>query len=302
MSVSRASWLRPINKILIGLAIMAGLYIFALVISRVVLESAFGGIASSKYSAWEKYLGSNYADNLLNISGKNVVRAVTMFSEVTSFNTAEQRVQQIARQSNGFIEEFKVHRQPDVPPWLEAKLRLPVSFLDSALNSFRDLGAVKQETEASENTSAERETLSSQIELKRSELERLNSIVTRRSGSLPDTVQAEEKLAERRGELAELEKQLHGLEDRVEYALVELRIMEQYHASLDWQFAGFFSDLRNSLIDGVGTVLNSLGVVLGFLLHYGLVTFLWVGVLYLPARSLWRRYRKMMSPAEPSAA
>jgi chromosome segregation ATPase len=181
-------------------------------------------------------------------------------------------------------------------------LRLPVNSLNGALNSLRDLGVVKQETEASENTSAERETLSSQIELKRAELERLNSIVTHRSGSLPDTVQAEEKIAERRGELSELEKQFHGLEDRVEYALVELRIMEQYHARLDWQFAGLFSDLRNSLVDGIGTLINSLAGVLGFLLHYGLVTFLWVGVLYLPARSLWRRYRKMISPAEPSVA
>jgi len=302
VSVFSVAWLRPISKILIGVAILAGLYLFALVISRVVLESAFGGIAASKSTAWEKYLGSNSADYLLNAGEKNVVRAATVMSEVASFNNAEQRVQEITRQSNGFIEEFKVHRQSGVPPWLEAKLRLPINSFNSALDALRNLGIVKQETEASENTSAERETLSSQIELKRAEFEQLNSIVAHRGGSLPDTVQAEEKLAARRGELAELEKQLRGLEAHVEYALVDLRIIEQYHARLDWQFAGFFSDLRNSLVDGVGNLLNSLGIVLGFLLHYGFVTFLWVGVLYWPFRSLWRRYRKMISPAEPSAA
>lgn len=302
MSVSRAAWLRPISKALFGVAILVGLYLFALVISRVVLQSAFGGIASSKATAWEKYLGSSTADYLLNASDKNVVRAVTVFSEVASFNNAEQRVQEIARHSNGFIEEFKVHRQSDVPPWLEARLRLPVSSFNTALDGLRNLGVVKQETEASENTGAERETLNSQIELKRAEVDRLNSVVAHRSGSLTDTVQAEEKLAEHRNELAELEKQLRGLKTRVEYALVELHVMEQYHAHLDWQFAAFFSDLRNSFVDGLGTLLSSLAVVLGFLLHYGFVTFLWVGVLYWPSRSLWRRYRKVISPAEPSAA
>jgi hypothetical protein len=55
MSVSRTAWLRPISKILIGVAILVGLYLFALVISQMVLESAFRGVASSKSTSLSAY-------------------------------------------------------------------------------------------------------------------------------------------------------------------------------------------------------------------------------------------------------
>jgi len=299
------SLLRPFKKVLLGASVLIGLYIFTLAVSRLVVGSLFRGIESSRSTGLAAMISMPpyySADGLLQTAGKNVVRAVSLALEAPQFDVAESRVTQITHQSGGFLEEFKVHRQSDSSPWLEAKLRLPARSLDSALAALRSLGAVKQETEASEDTNAEKDSLSTQLESKRTELARLNEIVHHRTGSFSDSVTVEEKLSERRKETYDLQKQLNNLDSRVEYAFVELQIVEQYRAQLDFRTVIASSDLRNSLIEGIGYLVASLGVVLGFLLRYGLVIALWAAILYLPTRTLWRRYRRLHPLPSPSNA
>lgn len=299
------SLLRPLKKVLLGASILIGLYIFTLVVSRLVIGSLFRGIESSRSTGLSAFIPMPpyySADGLLQTAGKNVVRAVSLALEAPLFDVAESRVTQITHQAGGFLEELKVHRQSDSSPWLEAKLRLPVNSLDSALATIRSLGAVKQETEASEDTNAEKDSLSTQLESKRTELARLNEIVHHRTGSLSDSVAAEEKLSERRKETYDLQKQLNNLDSRIEYAFVELQIVEQYRAHLDFPTAIASSDLRNSLIEGISYLVASLGVVLRFLFRYGLVTALWAAILYWPTRTLWRRHRRSHPLPSPSNA
>lgn len=181
-------------------------------------------------------------------------------------------------------------------------MRLPVNSLDSALTTIRNLGSVRQETESSENTSAEKESLNIQLESKQAEVSRLNDIVHHRSDSLSDTVAAEEKLSERRNELNDLDKRWKKLESRVEYALVELQIAEQYQAHLDWRTGIVLSDLRNSLIEGLDALLWSIGEVLSFLLRYGVLISVWAGILYWPSRTVLRRYRRSRPVASATSA
>lgn len=292
--------LRPLKKLLLALSILIGLYVFALFVSRSVLESLYRGIESSRATGLSAIgppllqRSSPYvpAESLLRPGWTNVVRAISLSLESPSFQNVESRVVDITQQSGGFLEEFKVHRQSESSPWLEAKLRLPVKSLNPALTQIQGLGTTKQETEALEDTNAEKDSLSTQLESKRIELARLNDIVYHRTGSLSDSVAAEEKLSERRKEADDLEKHLKQLDSRVEYALVELQITEQYRARLDWGAAISSSDLRNSFIEGLYSVLLSFGAVLGIFFRYGLVLLVWAAILYWPSRRLWRRYRR----------
>jgi len=202
--------------------------------------------------------------------------------------------------SGGFLDEFKIRRQSNASSWLEARLRLRADALDSTLTEIRKLGEIRQETESSENTYAEKESLNAQLESKRSELEQLTEIVKHHTGSLSDTVAAEEKISERRNELNDLEKRWKKLESRVEYALVEIQISEHYQAHFDLRAALISSNLRNSLIEGVEGIIVSVGAVLSFVLRYGLALVVWLGVLYYPSRALWRRYRRAQSLGSPA--
>ncbi len=303
MSETLKSWIRPLRKILIAISIPIALYLFAFFVSRSVLDSLYRGIESSKATGLAAFgppmLQSSHAyrstDDLLQTGGIDVVRAASLALEVQRFDVAAPRLREIAQQAGGFLDEFKIHRQSGASPWLEAKLHLPANLLDSALATIRSLGRVKQETESNESTSAEKESLSVQMESKRAELAHLNEIVKHRSGSLSDSVATEEKISERRNELKDLEKRWNKLESRVEYALIELQIGEQYQARLDWRTAIIFSDLRNSFIEGVDATFWSFAAVMGFLFRYGLVLFLWACILYWPSRSVWRRYRHTQS-------
>jgi hypothetical protein len=308
MSGHAGSWPRLIKRILIGISIVVGLYLFSFLVSRSVVNSLYMGIESSRATglsavvpyALQSLPPYQSADGLLQAGGINVVRAVSLALYAPRFEVAESRVVEITQQTGGFLEEFKIHRQSESSPWLEAKLRLPVSSLDSALAAIRELGNIHQETESSENTTAEKESLNAQLESKRAEVSRLNDIVQHRSGSLSDTIAAEEKLSERRNELNDLDKRWKRLESRVEYAMVELQIEEQYQAHLAWCTAIGFSDLRNSLIEGLSTVLWSIGAVLGFVLRFGLVILVWFAILYWPFRALSRRYRRPNPATSPS--
>ena len=300
MSAASNTWSRTVKKAVLAVSILVGLYLFTFVVTRIVLSSLFQGIETQRATGLSAVASAAFlplppyqsAEGLLQSGGiNNVVRAVSFAFETPRLETAESHLMEITQQSGGFLDEFKIRRQSNAISWLQARLRLRADTLDSALTKIRTLGEIRQENESSENTYAEKESLNAQIESKRSELERLTEIVKHRTGSLSDTVAAEEKISERRNELNDLEKRWRKLESRVEYALVEIQISEQYQAHLDLRPALISSDLRNSLIEGVEGIIVSLGAVLSFLLRYGLALVVWLGILYWPSRSLWRRYR-----------
>lgn len=310
MSVASSTWFRPLKRVLVALSILAGLYLFTFVVARMVLSSLFQGIETQRATGLSAVFPAAYltlpayqsAEGLLQSGGINVVRAVSLVFETPQLETAESHMMEITKQSGGFLDEFKIRRQSNASSWMEARLRLRADTLDSTLTKIRTLGEIRQETESSENTYAEKESLNAQLDSKRSELTRLTDIVKHRTGSLSDTVAAEEKVSERRNELNDLEKRWRKLESRVEYALVEIQIFEKYQAHLDLRTALLSSDLRNSLIEGIEGMIVSLGAVLGFLLRYGLALVVWLGILYWPSRSLWRRYRRAQTLAPLAGA
>jgi uncharacterized protein DUF4349 len=303
MSVIFNTWFRLLKKVFIGLSILVGLYLFTFVVARLMLSSLFQGVETQRATGLSAVAPAAYAtlpayqsaEGLLQAGGINVVRAVSLALQTPNLETAESHLMEITQQCGGFLDDFKIRRQSNTSSWLEARLRLRADTLDPTLARIRSLGDISQETESSENTYAEKESLNAQLESKRAELARLNEIVKHHSGSLSNTVAAEEKISERRNELNDLEKRWKKLESRVEYALVEIQISEQYQAHLELHAATISSDLRNSLIEGVGEVLLSFSAVISFLLRYGLALFVWAGILYWPSRTLWRRYRRAQS-------
>ena len=303
-------WFRPLQKLLLALSLLGGLYLFSFVVARLVLASIFQGIETQRAGGLSAMAPAAYAtvppyqsaEGLLQGGGINVVRAVSLALETPRLEAAESRLMETMQQSGGFLDEFKIRRQSNTPSWLEARLRLRADTLDATLRRIRSLGDIRQETESSENTYAEKESLNAELDSKRVELARLVEIVRRRAGSLSDTVTAEEKISGRRRELNDLEKRWKKLASRVEYALVEIQITERYQAHLDLRTAWTSSDLRNSLIEGLEGVILSFVAVLAVFLRYGLALSVWMGILYWPFRRLWRRYRGTHPMPSPSGA
>lgn len=204
MSAVSNTWLRPLKKACLAISMLVALYLFTFVVTRMVLSSLFQGIETQRATGLSAIAPAAYlpmpayqsAEGLLQSGGVNVVRAVSLAFETSRLETAESQLMEITEQSGGFLDEFKIRRQSNASSCMEARLRLRADKLDSTLAKIHTLGEMRQETESSENTYAEKESLNAQLESKRSELERLTAIVKHRSGSLSDTVAAEEKIAQ----------------------------------------------------------------------------------------------------------
>jgi hypothetical protein len=303
MNISATPRFGILSKILISVSALIGLYVFGLFVARMAANSLYRGIEQSRATglAAIAFPGYRSANELLKSFG-NIVRAASLSVEAPHFEAAHSRLLEITTQAGGFLDQLKIYHQPGLPPSLEATIRVPANSLDFAVASLHGLGTIKQETQASENTHAEKDSLTGQLESKQAELKRLTDIVQHRTGSLNDTVQAEEKISQHRNEVGDIERQLKKLESRVEYALVELQLTERYEARLDWRAADCLSDLRSSSIEGVDAILLSFGTVLGFLLHYGLLILLWAFLLYWPGRTMLRRHRSGTVLAASTAA
>ena len=154
MPVTSPRWSRRLQKLLIGLSILGGLYLFSFVVARLVLASIFqgieaqraGGLSAMAPAAYATLPAYQSAEGLLQGGGINVVRAVSLALETSRLEAAESRLMETTEQSGGFLDEFKIRRQSNTPSWLEARLRLRPDTLDATLTRIRSLGDIRQET------------------------------------------------------------------------------------------------------------------------------------------------------------
>jgi len=99
MPETTTSWFRPLKKVLLGISMLAGLYLFAFQVSRLVVSSLFMGIESSRATglsaiapvAFHALPAYQSADGLLQAGGINVVRALSLAIEVSHFEATALR-------------------------------------------------------------------------------------------------------------------------------------------------------------------------------------------------------------------
>jgi hypothetical protein len=92
-------------------------------------------------------------------------------------------------------------------------------------------------------------------------------------------------------------RQQEELQSTVALAHISFSLLEDYRAPLEARFDGQLLELRNSLVEGVGAIFSSAGVVISAAFEYGLPMIFWLAVLFYPARYAWRRFRRGHSVA-----
>jgi hypothetical protein len=123
-------------------------------------------------------------------------------------------------------------------------------------------------------------------------LARLQKLQRERKGELRDAVALEKDIAQANETAAEEERQSEALISTVAQAHIRVALFEDYRAPLQISVAGAFLQIRNSIVEGTGTIFSSLFSVLGILFGYGLPLVFWLVVLFWPVRMAWRRFRR----------
>jgi Domain of unknown function (DUF4349)/Putative zinc-finger len=208
---------------------------------------------------------------------------------VTEMDAARAALEDIARRHHGYFAELNTAGQSEAGRTLTASLRVPVLELDHTLVELRKLGQLGEEKQGGEEVSQQYVDLKARLDNARRTEKRLTELLRKRADKLKDILDVERELASTREEIERMEAQQRNMENRVSYASIELKLREEYKPALNLAPPAIGTRLRNALVDGYHSAVESaLGLVL-LLFQEGPTILFWLLVLFFPARWTWRK-------------
>ena len=225
-------------------------------------------------------------------NGPMIARTASLTIQVKDFAAARSALDAIVAKHNGYSATLTVETPENGQRNFQASLRIPANQLPASLDDLKSLGRVLTESQSGEEVTQQHADLLARLQNSRETEERLRSILQQRTGKIEDVLQVEEEIARVRGEIESMEAEQRNLEHRVDFASVNLQLVEEYKERFDASPLSAMGRLRNGFIDGMR---NASGTLLGLALffeEFGPALLIWCAILGLPAYFLWRRYRR----------
>ncbi len=221
-----------------------------------------------------------------------IARTASLTVLVKDVADARATLEGLMRHEQGYAAQLSFSTPDGGARSLQASLRVPAEQLPGALESLRKLGRVEEEVQSGEEVTQQHADLVARLTNSREEEARLRALLAERTGKIEDVLQVEEEIARVRGEIEQMEAEQKGLEHRVDFASVELKLVEEYAARLGPPAEDTGTRVHNAFVAGVQNAGSSLlGLVL-FVEEYGPVLLIWGVMLGVPAWLVWRRYRR----------
>lgn len=224
-------------------------------------------------------------------SGPMIARTVTLSLFTKNFDSARASLDDILARHNGYAAELNVATPRNAARSLQASLRIPASQLSAALAELKSLGRVENESQTGEEVTQQHADLVARLKNSRETEQRLQAILTERTGKIKDVLEVEQEIARVRGEIEEMEAEQKNLEHRVDFATINLQLSEEYKAKLESPAPGFSTLIHNAAINGYRNVADTILSLVLFLAEFGPVLLLWAGLLFVPGWFVWRRWR-----------
>ena len=225
-----------------------------------------------------------------------IARTASVSLIVKDFGPLEATVKAIALRHNGYIASLNSTSPQEATRTLTATLRIPSAQLESVIAELKQLGRVEQESQSGEEVTKEFTDRAARMKNARATEERLLNVLRNRTGQVKDILATEQEIARVRGDIEQMEADQRALQTRVDFASVELSVQEEYKASLQGAPTATGTRLRNAAVEGYRTVVES---VIGFgvwALQSLPTVLLWGFVLFVPARWMWKRFRRTAAP------
>lgn len=220
-----------------------------------------------------------------------IARSASLTVLVKNLDAARSKMDAMLTRHHGYSAKLTILEETP-PRGLTGSLRIPVAEVESAMTEMRALGNVERESQSGEEVTQQHTDLTARLANARETETRLRDILAHRTGKMEDVLEVEDKISETGGEIEQLDAEQTNLEHRVEFASVDVELVEQYKAQLGSPSTSIPNQLRNSFVAGLRHAGDSLLGLMLFLEEYGLVLLMWLIILGLPGIPLWRRYRK----------
>lgn len=231
------------------------------------------------------------------VPGPMIARAISLSIITKDFDAARNSLDSILARHNGYSANLTVSTPQGAAKSLQASLRIPAPQLAAALNELKSLGRVENESQNGEEVTQQHADLVARLKNSRETEQRLQAILTQRTGKISDVLEVEQEIARVRGEIEQMEAGQKNLEHRVDFATIELKLSEEYKAQLNSPAPAVSTLIHNALVNGYRNVADTLLSLILFFAEYGPVLLLWCVFLMIPAYLVWRRWRAATASA-----
>lgn len=221
-----------------------------------------------------------------------IIHTAQLTVVIQNLDIARAQVDKIVERYSGYVGDLTVSAPSNGARTLTATLRVPATQLDSALAELKKLGRVESETQNGQDVSARYVDLEARLSNSRNTEKRLLELLSNRTGKLSDVLEVETELSRVREEIERMEGERRLLAKQVEYATLTATVTEEYKAPASALPDSTATRFRNAAVDGYRSVVNFIIGVALFLISDGPMLVVWTLILLLPARWVWRRYRK----------
>jgi Domain of unknown function (DUF4349) len=303
---SRYSWKK---RLLLGVVGLTGFLLLFVVSVRITVSEMFRGIEASRATGlsamvpWDTTSMWSGGGAMLQKGAARdswIARSADLRMRCSSFEHSVAALHQIVSAHHGYLEDLRTESRSGLGRSLSAMLSVPSDDFDATLTDLQKLGRVEAVDQEGEDATVKLATAARRLAAAQTNLARLQKLQHDRKGELRDAVALEKDIARADETLAEAERMREGLLSTVAQSHIRVSFVEDYRAPVQVSFAGTLLPIRNALAEGVGGIFSSLSLVLGVLFSYGLPLCFWLALLFLPLRTIWRRFRRA-TPA-PSAA
>ena len=221
-----------------------------------------------------------------------IARTVSLTIQVKDIRQARAALDAILARYQGYSAQLNINTSENEMRTVGASLRIPATTLAAALAELRSLGRVQTEAQSGEEVTAQHADLVARLNNARETEQRLRAILQKRTGKVEDVLEVEEQISSTRGEIEQMEAEQKALEHRVDFATVQLQLMEEFKAQFAPPSTSVGTRLHNGFVTGMDNAGTSLLGILLFFEEYGPVLLVWCAILAVPAGLLWRRFRK----------
>jgi hypothetical protein len=224
-------------------------------------------------------------------SGPMISRTVSLSLFTKDLESSRASLDAILTRHNGYAAELNVATPLNSARSLQASLRIPAPQLPAVLAELKSLGRVEGETQNGEEVTQQHADLVARLKNSRETEQRLQAILTERTGKIKDVLEVEQEIARVRGGIEQMEAEQKNLEHRVDFATINLQLSEEYKAKLDSPAPAISTLIHNAAVNGYRNVADTLLSIILFFAEYGPVLIFWLLLLAIPATLVWRRWR-----------
>jgi hypothetical protein len=236
--------------------------------------------------------GQSIPDQQSRVSTALMISRTVSLSLVTKdFESARRSLDAILVRHNGYAAELSTATPQNAARSLGASLRIPAPQLPATLAELKSLGRVEGETQNGEEVTQQHADLLIRLRNSRETEQRLEAILTQRTGKISDVLGVEREIARVRGEIEQMEAEQKNLEHRVDFATINLQLSEEYKAMLDPPAPAISTLIHNAAVHGYRHVADTLLAILLFFAEYGPVLIFWIFLFSIAAWLVWHRWR-----------